>query len=129
MKEKTCVSQNTSGYYYYDSDVYYSQLTDVSRLYIIRVRVNFTSGFIAYRNQHIQYEECSYLSSCLIHIKPYQKKENSFKRSSTFKSAKNWPTATSDSLTYSISNSYGSAFCFSDGMEAGVKYPSGANIS
>ena len=79
-EEEVYVSGGSSGYRNYNSDYYYSQLTDISRLYIIHVQVNFIPGCIPHYSGHSEYDVGSKLAHGYIHILPYQKKENSFKK-------------------------------------------------
>ncbi|MBP3713310.1 MAG: hypothetical protein J6I69_01930 [Bacilli bacterium] len=76
-------SSRAEGYFYYDLDVYFSQFTDVSRLYLIHVSSNFTLGSIAAYNGESNFDAGYNLWSGYIHIYAYQQIEGG-KRSSSF---------------------------------------------
>ena len=44
------LAKSSYGYFYSDTDYYYTPFTDVSRLYLVRVRTNFTPGSVASSN-------------------------------------------------------------------------------
>lgn len=123
------VSGGSSGYRNYNSDYYYSQLTDVSRLYIIHVQVNFIPGCIPHYSGHSEYDVGSKLYHGYIHILPYQKKENYFKKSSSFTYIRSWPCENTSSLTYQTSSSYSTSYNYSSTLGAGVDLTDGAKLT
>lgn len=127
--EEVYVSGGSSRYRNYDSDYYYSQLTDISRLYIIHVQVNFIPGCIPHYSGHSEYDVGSKLDHGYIHILSYQKKENSFKKSSSFAYIRSWPCENTSSLTYQNASSYSTSYNYSSSLGAGVNLTDGAKLS
>ncbi len=123
------VSGGSSGYRNYDSDYYYSQVTDVSRLYIIHVQVNFIPGCIPHYSGHSEYDINSKLVHGYIHILPYQKKENYFKKSSSFTYIRSWPCENTKSLTSQTSSSYSTSYNYSSSLGAGVDLTDGVKLT
>ena len=128
IEEKQKVA-SAYGYFYLDTDYYYAQFTDVSRLYLIRVRVNFTPGSVASKNGESGFDHHYDLWSGFIHVQPFSRTENSFKKSSSYSYIKSWPLSNSDSLSCSVTSSFSSNYSISSDIEAGVKLPEGASIT
>lgn len=124
-KRKTVSSY---GYFYSDTDYYYSQFTDVSRLYLIRVRTNFTPGSVASKNNESGFDNHYDLWSGDIHIQPFSRTENNFKKSSSYHYIKSWPFSNSDSLSCTVTSSFSTNYSFSNGVEVGAQLPGGASI-
>lgn len=121
-------SSRAEGYFYYDLDVYFSQFTDVSRLYLIHVSSNFTPGSIAAYNGESNFDAGYNLWSGYIHIYADQQIEGE-KRSSSFTYIKSWPESNSDQLTSTVTTSFGGSYCIDKSFEAGVKLPGGVSAN
>jgi hypothetical protein len=125
--DKFLASEST-GYFYYDTDVLFSQFTTNSRLYIVHIRSNFTSGSEASRNGFDSYDAHYDLWHAYVHIKAYQYSNNG-KTSSSYQFIKSWPLSNSDKLTSSVSSSFGGSYTISSAISAGASFPGGAQVS
>ena len=122
------LASESTGYFYYDIDVLFSQFTTNSRLYIIHVRSNFTPGSQATRNGLNSYDAHYDLWSGYVHINSYQYSSNG-KASSSYKFIKSWPLSNSNELTSSISSSFGGSYTISREISAGVSFPEGVVVT
>lgn len=121
------IATEPTGYFFYDADIYYNQFTSVSRLYIIHVRVDYTSGSQA----HDIDDDCDWHydlwgGEASIEVKG---KSISNQRTSSFEYGKAWPLSNSDSLTYSASSTFGTEYTISKDIETGVNMTEGAYIA
>ncbi len=121
------LAKEPTGYFYYDVDVYYSNFTDVSRLYIIHVRSNFTPGKQANLNGDNYFDWNYDLWTGYIHLKAYQYTEGN-KRSSSFRFIKSWPLSNSDSLTYSVTSGFSSSLTLSNEIKSGIDFAGNATV-
>ncbi len=121
------LTKEPTGYFYYDIDVYYSNFTNVSRLYIIHVRSNFTPGKQANRNGDKYFDWNYDLWSGYIHLKAYQYSDGS-KRSSSFRFIKSWPVSNTDKLTYSVTSGFSSSVTLSNEIKSGVDFAGNTTI-
>lgn len=123
------LAKSSYGYFYSDTDYYYTPFTDVSRLYLVRVRTNFTPGSVASSNGESGFDNHYDLWSGYIHIQPFARTEGSFKKSSSYHYIKSWPLSNSDSLSCTVTSSFGVNYTIGSDIEAGTGLPSGATIT
>lgn len=121
------IATEPTGYFYYDADIYYSEFTTNSRLYIIHLRVDFTPGSVANKIDS-SYDWHYDLWSGQIEIEA-EKRTVGSQHTSSIQYAKSWPLSNSDSMTYSVSSSFGGNYTISSEIEAGAKFGDGAGIT
>lgn len=121
------IATEPTGYFYYDADIYYSEFTTNSRLYIIHLRVDFTPGSAASKIDS-KYDWHYDLWSGEIQIEAERKWEGN-RHTSSLQYAKSWPLSNSDTTTYSVSSSFGGNYTISKDIEAGAKFGEGAGIT
>lgn len=125
-----------SGYYYYDFNVYYSQFTDVSRLYLINVKVDFTSGWIATQNHMDGYSSMFDLDKGYVHLAPINQFYDEGDTASSVRYLAAWPSSSTSvsSVTSGFSKSYtsnwanGGKFNWPNGVEVSAEYSSGFSL-
>ena len=112
------LAKNKYGYMYYDMDVYYSHFTSCSNLYLIHVKGQFTSAYVA---KHAQvagdWDDFYDLDGGLISIDVDRQMDNTHV-SSSIQYIASWPTSSTQEVTYTTS--YSGTATLSAGLEAGV---------
>ncbi len=122
------LSSSASGYFYYDMDLYYTQFTSVSRLYIIHNTVDFTSGYIAIQNDETGYNDDFDLWSGYLHVAPgYKHWAEGWKNSSTIIYKESWPR--SSDFTKVVTSYFSTDYIFRTSIEAGISLSEGLYIS
>lgn len=117
------------GYFYYELEYYYTQFTDVSRLYLLHVNASFTPGSLASKNDEKNYDKHYDLLEGSIDVTPYQKTENSFKKSSTFVHCVSWPYSKSNPMTCNVQSQFNNhSLLLSEEIKAGTSFPEGAKV-
>ncbi len=124
---KQVLSTEPTGYFHYDTDIYYSQFTTTSRLYLIHVRSNFTSGSEAVLNDN-SYDWHYDLWSGYIHVSASQKNDGA-KRSSSLQYVKSWPVSSSSDMTCDVTSSFGVNYTISNDIQVGASLNEGATIT
>lgn len=116
---------NSTGYFYYDMDLYHSSFSDSSSLYLIHVKGSFTAGSNASVNkdhytengEQKDFDKNFDLENGYIHISPKRYVDNQRTSSSfVFKAA--WPQTTAQ--TSMVSTYYGGSVNLSKSLTAGV---------
>lgn len=117
--------QNDTGYFYTDLDLYETKFTDVSKLFLAHVEVEFTSGYIADNNGE-DFDDMYDLDLGYVHLRASRSNTISY-QSSTIHFLDAWPT--SDNFSYELSSSTG--FSVNFGVSGGIDYSlaDGASIS
>lgn len=126
----------SSGYYYYDFNAYYTNFTNVSRLYLINVKVDFTSGYIATQNSLSGYDRLFDLDKGYVHLAAVNRFMDEGDVSSSVKYLTSWPSSSSSvsSVSSGFSNNFtlswqdGISLNWPNGVEAYVQRTSGVSI-
>ena len=127
---------NSSGYYYYDLNVYYSQFTDVSRLYLINVKVDFTSGWIATQNHMSGYSDMFDLDRGHVHLAPINQFYDEGDTASSVRYLASWPSSSTSvssvtsgfSIGYTSNWTNGGKFNWPNGVEVSTAHSSGFSL-
>lgn len=112
------VIDDTTGYVYFHNDVYFMEISPVSKLFLIRVQADFTPSSQANKNGNKSYDSRFDLFSGYIHTNVYQKYDGN-KRSSSIKIKKFWPKS-DDDFTANITSSFGVTYNFSSNESYGL---------
>lgn len=119
---RIAIANKKTGYFYYDMDVYFTDFTSVSRLFLIRVKVDFTPGCEAYDNGNKEFDSRFSLYKGYIHINLYQKLDL-YAQSSSIAVKQGWPQ--SSNFTSTVTSSYGSSINLNATLGAGVSLTEG----
>lgn len=126
VNDREMHSSSNKGYFYYDSDVYFSQFTTVSRLYLIHNKCQFTSGYIANINGNPDFDSFFDLWSGYVHTSASKVTNGGYHSSSiTMKSC--WPQ--SSDFTSVVTSSFGVNYTIQRDIEAGTDLSSGLTIT
>ena len=119
---RIAIANKKTGYFYYDMDVYFTDFTSVSRLFLIRVKVDFTPGCEAYDNGNKEFDSRFSLYKGYTHINLYQKLDL-YAQSSSIAVKQGWPQ--SSNFTSTVTSSYGSSINLNATLSAGVSLTEG----
>lgn len=114
------VQQNKSGYFYYELDYYYTPFTAESNLYLIHVKTEFTSGYIATQNGEKGFSDMFDLYKGYVHMSVSQREDGN-KKSSTLNYVTAWPSSSTFTKSYSSTTGLEISLGSDDGIEAGDK--------
>lgn len=122
-EQKVLACKNQYGYIYYDMDLYYTPFTSVSNLYLIHVKGEFTSGYVANKTGQSGFNSMYDLDGGMISIKVKQVVTN-MHRSSSLTTLIGAPN--SSNINTTVISQYGSSLTLGSQFQAGVSL---SNIS
>lgn len=127
QRDEQCISENKKSYFTYSTAVYYLPYTDSSNLMLIKTETTFTPGYVAYGNDHKDFDPNSYLKRGYVHITPHILMDTSNGRfSPSFSIQAAWPK--SSKSTISFSSSFSQSTTISSQLTAGVSTSDGAYL-
>lgn len=118
---------NSSGYFYYDFNAYYSNFTDVSRLYLIYVKVDFTSGWIATQNKMSGYNDKFDLDRGYVHLGAVNNFVDNGDVSSSVILLASWPASSTSVI--SVSSGFSANYSYNWETDNKLSWPNGVEVS
>lgn len=128
--ERRLVSQNNTGYFYWDLNFYQTEYTDVSNLFLAHIHVEFTSGYIANKNgesfEGKKYDSAYDLDEGYVHVKARNSNTLTYK-SSTLNFIGAWPS--SDNFTFTMTSTTSHQVSFNAGGSVNYSIGHGLKIT
>lgn len=116
-----------SGYFYYDMHLYSTQFTDISKLYLINVKVDFTSGWIATQNNQKGYNKSYDLDRGFVHVGAINRFYDKGDYASSVILHASWPS--SSKSTSSITSGFSTSYSGNWTNGAKLSWPNGVEVS
>lgn len=113
------------GYVYYSHEVFSTNFTEHSDLYLAHFVTVFTPSVVARQNGNTYYEE-DYLDEGYVHITLERYIENSYMHGGEISVKNYWPKSTTFQST--VTSSFGRAFTVGSSFSAGVDIGNGASL-
>ena len=120
-------SDKESGYIYFDFDSYYQEFTNISRLYLLNIKVKFTSGYIACQNKESGYSDMFELDKGFVHVAAFNNFKDKNDTSSSVKLLASWPDSSKSTST--ISSAYSVNYSSNWDNYSELSWPAGVKAS
>ena len=120
-------AENTTGYFYYDMDVYQAPFTLVSNLFLIRVAVEYTAGSHAH-DLGEDFDSNFDLDFGYIKIHPYQYTSGS-KATSNLRVKTGWPNTDTRQSTVTLSSGFGASLSLGPEWKVGMNLGYGVEVT
>ncbi len=124
--EKVKILDFSYGYIYYDIQIYRTQFTSNSDLYLVGMQTEFTPGWVAYRNGNTNYGMNYILNNGYVHLEAIKYEESPTKKGGNVFLKAYWPTSTT--FTTTVTSSTGLTLNMNQSVEAGVDLDGGVSL-
>lgn len=114
---KQLVASNSYGYIYYDMDLYYTPFTQTSRLYLMHLKGEYTSGYVATLSGQSGFNDKYDNDAGLLSINIRRVIDN-YHVSSNLTPVASWPQSSSQTAT--VTSSFGASLTLGSEFERGV---------